>query len=60
MTPTSNTAWRCPRRVDTIGGLVMDLAGACPTWALSFDEALRLTVLRLDGRRVEEVLVQRS
>ena len=45
---------------DTIGGLVMDLAGGVPRMGDVFStKHYRLTVLRLDGRRVEEVLVQR-
>jgi CBS domain containing-hemolysin-like protein len=44
---------------DTIGGLVMDLAGGVPDVGAVFStKHYRLTVLRLDGRRVEEVLVQ--
>ena len=44
---------------DTIGGLVMDLAGGVPKVGAVFStHRYRLTVLRLDGRRVEEVLVQ--
>ncbi len=44
---------------DTIGGLVMDLAGGVPEVGAVFTtHHYRLTVLRLDGRRVEEVLVQ--
>jgi putative hemolysin len=44
---------------DTVGGLVMDLAGGVPDVGDVFSTAhYRLTVLRLDGRRVEEVLVQ--
>ncbi len=44
---------------DTIGGLVMDLAGGVPdVGAVFLTHHYRLTVLRLDGRRVEEVLVQ--
>ena len=44
---------------DTIGGLVMDLAGGVPDVGdVYLTRHYRLTVLRLDGRRVEEVLVQ--
>jgi len=44
---------------DTIGGLVMDLAGGVPDVGDVFSTThYRLTVTRLDGRRVEEVLVQ--
>jgi CBS domain containing-hemolysin-like protein len=44
---------------DTIGGLVLDLAGGVPDVGDVFvTKHYRLTVLRLDGRRVEEVLVQ--
>jgi putative hemolysin len=44
---------------DTIGGLVLDLAGGVPEVGDIFStKHYRLTVLRLDGRRVEEVLVQ--
>ncbi|HEY5092563.1 MAG TPA: hemolysin family protein [Acidimicrobiales bacterium] len=44
---------------DTIGGLVMDLAGGVPeVGAVFHTRHYRLTVLRLEGRRVEEVLVQ--
>jgi CBS domain containing-hemolysin-like protein len=44
---------------DTVGGLVMDLAGGVPDVGDVFmTKHYRLTVLRLDGRRVEEVLVQ--
>ncbi len=44
---------------DTVGGLVMDLAGGVPDVGSVYSTAhYRLTVLRLDGRRVEEVLVQ--
>ena len=44
---------------DTIGGLVMDLAGGVPDVGDVYStKHYRLTVLRLEGRRVEEVLVQ--
>jgi CBS domain containing-hemolysin-like protein len=44
---------------DTVGGLVMDLAGGVPDVGDVYStQHYRLTVLRLDGRRVEEVLVQ--
>ncbi len=44
---------------DTVGGLVLDLAGGVPDVGQSFlTDLYRLTVVRLDGRRVEEVLVE--
>ncbi|MEO9180482.1 MAG: hemolysin family protein [Acidimicrobiales bacterium] len=44
---------------DTIGGLVMDLAGGVPEVGDVYaTRRYRLTVLRLEGRRVEEVLVE--
>ena len=44
---------------DTVGGLVMDLAGGVPDVGSVYStKHYRLTVLRLDGRRVEEVLVE--
>jgi CBS domain containing-hemolysin-like protein len=46
---------------DTVGGLVMDLAGGVPEPGETFDLGpYRLVVQRLDGRRVEEVLVERG
>ena len=45
---------------DTVGGLVLDLAGGVPTVGDTFHtDHYRLTVLRMDGRRIEEVLVER-
>ncbi|MHB8827073.1 MAG: hemolysin family protein [Acidimicrobiales bacterium] len=44
---------------DTIGGLVLDLAGGVPEVGEEFyTRDYRLTVTRLDGRRVEEVRVE--
>jgi len=44
---------------DTVGGLVLDLAGGVPNVGDTFHtDHYRLTVLRMDGRRVEEVLVE--
>ena len=44
---------------DTVGGLVLDLAGGVPDVGDVFaTERYRLTVVRMDGRRVEEVLVE--
>ena len=44
---------------DTVGGLVLDLAGGVPEEGDVFStEHYRLTVLRMDGRRIEEVLVE--
>jgi len=44
---------------DTVGGLVLDLAGGVPNVGdvLTTDN-YRLTVVRMEGRRVEEVLVE--
>jgi magnesium and cobalt exporter, CNNM family len=45
---------------DTIGGLVLDLAGGVPEVGDElYTRDYRLTVTRLDGRRVEEVRVER-
>jgi putative hemolysin len=45
---------------DTIGGLVLDLAGGVPEVGEQlYTHDYRLTVTRLDGRRVEEVRVER-
>jgi putative hemolysin len=45
---------------DTVGGLVLDLAGGVPAQGDAFDvEPYRLTVVRMDGRRIEEVLIER-
>ena len=44
---------------DTIGGLVLDLAGGVPEVGEQlYTRGYRLTVTRLDGRRVEEVRVE--
>jgi len=44
---------------DTIGGLVLDLAGGVPEVGDVFaTDRYRLTVARLDGRRIEEVLIE--
>ena len=44
---------------DTVGGLVLDLAGDVPEVGDSFDtEHYRLTVIRIDGVRIEEVLIE--
>ncbi|MGD0055521.1 MAG: hemolysin family protein [Acidimicrobiales bacterium] len=44
---------------DTVGGLVLDLAGGVPDVGQSFDtDHYRLTVTRMDGRRIEEVFVE--
>lgn len=44
---------------DTVGGLVMDLAGGVPEVGDVFDtQGYRLTVVRMEGRRIEEVLVE--
>ncbi len=44
---------------DTVGGMVLDLAGGVPDVNASFDsEHYRFTVKRVDGRRIEEVLVE--
>jgi CBS domain containing-hemolysin-like protein len=46
---------------DTVGGLVMDLAGGVPEPGEVFEVGpYRLVVERLDGRRVEEVLVEKG
>jgi magnesium and cobalt transporter len=45
---------------DTVGGYVLDLAGGVPEPGDVFDaDPYRLTVVRMDGRRVEEVLIER-
>ncbi len=45
---------------DTLGGFVLDLAGGVPETGDVFDaDPYRLTVVRMDGRRVEEVLIER-
>jgi len=44
---------------DTVGGLVLDLAGGVPAVGDAFvTDDYRLTVVRVDGRRIEEVLVE--
>jgi CBS domain containing-hemolysin-like protein len=44
---------------DTVGGLVLDLAGGVPSEGDVFEtEHYRLTVRRVDGRRIEEVSVE--
>ena len=44
---------------DTGAGLVLDLAGGLPEVGESFDtDRYRLSVIRMDGRRIEEVLVE--
>lgn len=44
---------------DTVGGLVLDLAGGVPEVGDSYNtEDYRVTVIRMDGRRIEEVLVE--
>lgn len=44
---------------DTVGGLVLDLAGGVPNVGDSFVvKNFKLTVLRMDGRRIEDVLVE--
>jgi len=46
------------RRYQTIGGLVMSLAGGVPTTGESFTwRGLRFEVVDMDGRRVDKVLV---
>jgi putative hemolysin len=44
---------------DTVGGLVIDLAGGVPEVGQVFViDRHRVTVVRMDGRRVEEILVE--
>ena len=44
---------------DTVGGLVLDLAGGVPEVGDVYaTDHYRLTVVRLEGRRIEEVLVE--
>ena len=44
---------------DTVGGLVIDLAGGVPEVGQVFViDRHRVTVTRMDGRRVEEILVE--
>ena len=46
---------------DTLGGLIMDLAGGVPAEGDAFEvDAYVLTVLRMDGRRVEDVKIERT
>ncbi len=45
---------------DTVGGLVLGLAGRVPHEMEHFDvDGVRVTVTRVQGRRVAEVLVER-
>jgi CBS domain containing-hemolysin-like protein len=45
---------------DTVGGLVLDLAGGVPAKGDIFEvERYVLTVVRMDGRRIEEVLIEK-
>ena len=45
---------------DTVGGLVLDLAGGVPAKGDIFEvEHYVLTVVRMDGRRIEEVLIEK-
>ena len=45
---------------DTVGGLVLDLAGGVPAQGDVFEaESYLLTVVRMDGRRIEEVLIEK-
>ena len=44
---------------DTVGGLVLDLAGGVPEVGDLFETGdCRLTVVRMDGRRIEDVLIE--
>jgi CBS domain containing-hemolysin-like protein len=44
---------------DTVGGLVLDLAGGVPDKGDVFStKRYHLTVIRMDGRRIEEVLIE--
>jgi CBS domain containing-hemolysin-like protein len=44
---------------DTVGGLVLDLAGGVPKVGDVFEtEQYRLTVVRMDARRIEEILIE--
>ena len=44
---------------DTVGGLVLDLAGGVPERGDVFEiDSYSLTVVRMDGRRIEEVLIE--
>ena len=45
---------------DTVGGLVLDLAGGVPDQGDILEvDGYVLTVVRMDGRRIEEVLIER-
>ena len=45
---------------DTVGGLVLDLAGGVPAQGDVFEvEEYAMTVVRMDGRRIEEVLIEK-
>ena len=45
---------------DTVGGLILDLAGGVPEEGDVFEhEHYRITVVRMDNRRIEEVLIER-
>jgi len=45
---------------DTVGGLVLDLAGGVPAQGDTFEVApYVVTVVRMDGRRIEEVLIEK-
>ena len=45
---------------DTVGGLVLDLAGGVPAQGDVLEvESYVLTVVRMDGRRIEEVLIEK-
>src|ERR1019366_8496988 len=45
---------------DTVGGLVLDLAGGVPAQGDVFEvRPYVLTVVRMDGRRIEEVLIEK-
>jgi putative hemolysin len=45
---------------DTVGGLVLDLAGGVPARGDVFEvDPYVLTVVRMDGRRIEEVLIEK-
>jgi len=46
---------------DTVGGLILDLAGGVPDEGDVFDyPPYRFSVVRMDGRRIEEVLIERQ
>ncbi|HEY5120115.1 MAG TPA: hemolysin family protein, partial [Acidimicrobiales bacterium] len=45
---------------DTVGGLVLDLAGGVPAQGDVFEvDDYAMTVVRMDGRRIEEVLIEK-